>query len=645
MNRTVGILLTVVLLLCMRDVLASDDANHVTVGINSRTIFYLPLWIAERQGYFRDEGVDVSVQLFSSADTSRDDLLAGKVQVSIAPPEAVLTSVYTANGPFRIIAGNARKLPHFIIARKGIKTLADLKGANFGVISMHEGTTYLVPKIAKAAGLRVHDYSVTAVGGAPTRQRLLLDGKLDVGLQPFPLSYEAEAAGLNNLGWAGVYEPDWQFTTINADQNWARSHRMAVTGFLRGLRRANDYIASHPNESAQVAAQELKTSVPLAARAISDSERLGILDPELNWSDVGIRRVFEAMQSAGAIASDARFDLQRVTDDSFLTQSQNLTVRSTGNFFIGGAPKVVSGLATQDIHVVRDAPPLRVDSNGTYIAGQVYVEFTKLARPRFPFPILFLNGGTFTGAMWQTTPDGRPGWSAYFQHAGFDTYLTDAVGKGRASWAMYPTVYKVPPIFRSNESTFALLRIGPPTGATSVPPHAYEDTQFPIDHVDDLFKEGVPRFAGQDESEFEAYRELIKKVGPCVIVAQSSGAYFGLRLAREEPSLVKALVAVELTAVPSRDQAKDALLARLPQLLLWGDHLNSEGPGDWPKTVKATEDYATAINASGGQVDVVHLPSSGIKGNTHVMMMDRNSDDVANVAVEWLRHSHVDDSQ
>ncbi|EUC18756.1 ABC transporter substrate-binding protein [Paraburkholderia hospita] len=645
MNRAVRSLLTVVLLLCIRDVLASDDANHVTVGINSRTIFYLPLWIAERQGYFRDQGVDVKVQLFSSADTSRDDLLAGKVQVSIAPPEAVLTSVYAANGPFRIIAGNARKLPHFIIARKGIKTLADLRGANFGVISMHEGTTYLVPKIAKAAGLGMHDYNVTAVGGAPTRQRLLLDGKLDVGLQPFPLSYEAEAAGLTNLGWVGDYEPDWQFTTINADQTWARSHRVAVTGFLRGLQRANDYIASHPNESAQVAAQELKTSVPLAARAIADSERLGILDPQLNWSDIGIRRVFEAMQSAGEIASDAKFDLQRVTDDSFLAQSQDLTVRSTDGFFIGGAPKVVSGLATQDIHVVKDAQPLRVDSNGTYIAGQVYVEFTKLARPKFPFPILFLNGGTFTGAMWQTTPDGRPGWSAFFQHAGFDTYLTDAVGKGRASWAMYPAVYKVPPIFRPNESTFALLRIGPATGATSVPPHAFEDTQFPIDHVDDLFKEGVPRFAGQDESEFEAYRDLIKKIGPCVIVAQSSGAYFGLRLAREEPSLVKALVAVELTAVPNRDEAKDALLARVPQLLLWGDHLNSGGPGDWPKTVKTVEEYATAINASGGQVTVLHLPSNGFKGNTHMMMMDRNSDDIANVAVEWLGHSHVEDSR
>ena len=57
----------------------------------------------------------------------------------------------------RVVAGNAGKLPHFIIAQPQIKTLAQLRGANFGVISEHEGTTHVIPEIAKAAGLAAGD--------------------------------------------------------------------------------------------------------------------------------------------------------------------------------------------------------------------------------------------------------------------------------------------------------------------------------------------------------------------------------------------------------------------------------------------------------------------------------------------------------
>ena len=68
----------------------------------------------------------------------------------------------------RIIAGNSQRPPHFIIAQPEIKTLADLKGKLMGVVSMHEGTTFFVPDIAKKAGLNAGDIRVEAVGGSPT---------------------------------------------------------------------------------------------------------------------------------------------------------------------------------------------------------------------------------------------------------------------------------------------------------------------------------------------------------------------------------------------------------------------------------------------------------------------------------------------
>src|SRR4029077_16040380 len=90
---------------------------------------------------------------------------------------------------FVFVAGIAKRPPPFIIAQPEIKTLADLKGKTIGVVSMHEGTTFFVADIAKAGGFKLDDGKVEAVGGSPTRARLLKERKIDVGLQPYPLSY------------------------------------------------------------------------------------------------------------------------------------------------------------------------------------------------------------------------------------------------------------------------------------------------------------------------------------------------------------------------------------------------------------------------------------------------------------------------
>src|SRR5690242_10650029 len=169
-------------------------AEPVRVAIVSRTVFFVPLWIARDKGY-----VDAAVEVYNNAEKINDDLRSGKVDIALGTPEAVMIDAYNG-GSLRIIAGNAERLPHFIIAKPAIKRLRELRGARFGVLSLQEGTTYLVHRMMAANGFKPSEYQVLAVGGAPTRWRLLQEGKIDAGLQPFPLSYEAEAAGFSNFG-------------------------------------------------------------------------------------------------------------------------------------------------------------------------------------------------------------------------------------------------------------------------------------------------------------------------------------------------------------------------------------------------------------------------------------------------------------
>ncbi|MDB5642844.1 MAG: transporter substrate-binding protein [Hyphomicrobiales bacterium] len=300
---------------------AASALDVVNVANVSRTLFSVPLWVAQDKGFMRAQGIEATSRILDNAETINAQLRSGQVQIVMGTPEVVMMDGYKG-GSLRIIAGNTSKLPHFIITRPEIKTLAQLRGANFGILSEKEGTTYIVRDIAKAIGLGPNDYRMTAVGGAPTRWRLLKEGKIDAGLQPFPLSYEAVAAGFNNLGSADSYVPDWQFTSINADDAWARNNRDLVVRFLRAMKRGRDFMEANPGETAQIAARELQTTPELATRALAEAKAMNILDPELDITQPGLKKVFETLQLTGDIAADQRFDPAKFTDLSYLQESR-----------------------------------------------------------------------------------------------------------------------------------------------------------------------------------------------------------------------------------------------------------------------------------------------------------------------------------
>lgn len=492
-------LLTSLLLAAAPSCAGAQVLEPLKIAIVSRTVFYMPLWLAEERGYLRAEGFAPSVVVYDNAEKINEDLKAGRVQVAISTPESVILDAYNG-GTLRIVAGNAEKLPHFIIAKPAIKSLSDLKDARIGVLSLQEGTTYLVRQVAKAAGLKENEYEIAPVGGAPTRWRLLKEGRIDAGLQPFPLSYEAEAAGFTNLGPVADYVADYQFTSVNVDERWARSRADTLVRFLRALRRGQDALSEDGDAASEIAAKHLNTTRDLARRALDDTARLKVLSKDLSLSTAGLRVVFESLAQSGALPKGAVFATTSIANETYLDRSRDIRLRDTGSFFIGGDTAQIQGQPVKEVRYAKDAPPLTVDPNGSYAYGQIYVQYAKLFSPRGSFPILFFNGGTSTAAMWDTTPDGRPGWQQLLLRRGYDTFVTDAVGKGRASWARFPEIFKAEPIFRPNEETWTLLRIGSKYTPEPSGRQAFENSQFPLEAFDEFAKQSVPAIRGPRRS-------------------------------------------------------------------------------------------------------------------------------------------------
>ena len=129
-----------------------------------------------------------------------------------------------------------------------------------------------------------------------------------------------------------------------------------------------------------------------------------------------------------------------------------------------------------------------------------------------------------------------------------------------------------------------------------------------------------------------AYVAEIDKVCPCAILFHSQAGQFGFRAAQARPDKVKALIAVEPAGIGDPRQA--AALKGIPVLMLYGDFIAQDAR--WPQIRKNGIDFTEGIARAGGKVEVVDLPNVGIRGNSHMLMMDRNNLEIAALIQRWL---------
>ncbi|WP_347271449.1 hypothetical protein [Rhizorhabdus histidinilytica] len=282
------------------------------------------------------------------------------------------------------------------------------------------------------------------------------------------------------------------------------------------------------------------------------------------------------------------------------------------------------------------APGARIET------GQVYVHYVRLARPRLPVPLLLIPGGSLSGAAYETTPDGRPGWQSDFLAAGYSVLVADSGQTGRTPPAPL-AAGAAPPAIRDKAFLWETFRIGPP-GSWRTDPGArrpYPSGRFPLAGFDAFARQVFPRYRPPLDDEVARTAALYDRACPCVVVAHSAAGPIAERAALLRPDRVAALVLVEPSGgiALSRDQA--ARLRGIPHLYLWGDHVDQDA-GWRDQYAGAARDFAmlrTAGNASSTWID---LPRQGVAGNSHMLMMDDNSRAVAGRIARWIARQRID---
>ena len=184
-----------------------------------------------------------------------------------------------------------------------------------------------------------------------------------------------------------------------------------------------------------------------------------------------------------------------------------LAIREQGSFLIGGSIKTQPG--TYDTH-----QPLKPDGQ-TLHGDHAYVSYQIPVKAR-KNPFVFLHGAGQSAKTWETTPDGREGFSTLFLRRGFSTYLIDQPRWGRAGRSTVDETIKAT---TDDQFWFENFRMG-------VWPDYYDGSQFPqsAEALEQFFRQITPNTGAYDEQLIATdVAALMDKIGGGILVTHSQG--------------------------------------------------------------------------------------------------------------------------
>jgi hypothetical protein len=135
---------------------------------------------------------------------------------------------------------------------------------------------------------------------------------------------------------------------------------------------------------------------------------------------------------------------------------------------------------------------------------------------------------------------------------------------------------------------------------------------------------------------------LAVKLKGAVLMGHSESGYFPEQAALINPAGIKGVISIEMPCPPMSD-AQIASLAKIPTLVVFGDHLGDVqgGIANWPTSFESCQKFVDQLKKVGGDAEMMSLPKMGIKGNSHMLMQDRNSNQLADLILGWI-DQHVE---
>ena len=155
-------------------------------------------WVAQEEGLFRKNGLEVELVHIPSTSRAIQVMLAGELNYSYMDGRNSVTAALKGTD-VAIIAGVANRLVFSFMARPEIKSFAEMKGRKIGITRLGSSTHSVTLWVMNKAGIKPEEYQMLQLVDVPNILTAIVAAQVDAGALSPPTNFRARKAGLTEL--------------------------------------------------------------------------------------------------------------------------------------------------------------------------------------------------------------------------------------------------------------------------------------------------------------------------------------------------------------------------------------------------------------------------------------------------------------
>ena len=292
--------------------LPQADAR-IVVGVSTVNVAFLPIYITQDKGFFKDEGLDVLVVMFNAGATNLQAMIGGDVQIMAGGvPETVLARASGVD--IKNFWAISNLMPFQIYGSPKLKSLKDGKGKKFAISRFGSLSEFLTRSALCRSGVDPKDVTMLQIGATPARFTTLATGIVDATILWFPVTERARAVGMNKLFDLKDIYPNWTNVGFIAREAWLAKEKDQAARFLRAYQRGVKHTRENRDEGIKALRKYVGLDAAEAAAGYDEYRDSFPLDGRI--LDAGISATVEQEIESGRLKG--KISLSEMIDNSFI---------------------------------------------------------------------------------------------------------------------------------------------------------------------------------------------------------------------------------------------------------------------------------------------------------------------------------------
>ena len=314
----------------------APEKKKITIAVGGKSLFYyLPLTVAERKGYFKDEGLEVEIPDFAGGARALQALVGGSADMVSGAYEHTI-NMAAKKQPIKAVVLQMKYSSIALVMSKEkaakYKGPKDLKGWKIGVTAPGSSTNMFVNNLLAKDGLKPTDVSIVGVGTGAGAVAAMEKGELDAISNLDPVLTQLESTGKfvavadsrTEKGMKDIYGGDYHASVIYITDEFIKKNPNTVQAVVNAMVRADKWIA-------KATPQEIVDLMPLEYKAGNPSlYKEALLKNMIGFSESGelsmkaAENVYKVLaQFEPSVMAAGKIDLNTTFDNSFVKKAHS----------------------------------------------------------------------------------------------------------------------------------------------------------------------------------------------------------------------------------------------------------------------------------------------------------------------------------